>query len=395
MSGKMQFLSHYYHLLTFSVLLLFRFNMYSMLVSDIIQAIEGFAPPQYQESYDNSGLQVGNPGAEVKGVLLSLDVTEALIDEAITRNCNMIVAHHPLLFSGLKRIAGNNYVERIVIKAIKNDISIYAAHTNLDNVYNGVNAKIAEKLGLKNCKVLAPMPSTLFKLYTYVPLAAVSVVRDALFAAGAGEIGKYSECSFAGNGTGTFKPGTGTNPTIGTTNGPRETVEEQKIEVIVPTHLRSAVLKALFASHPYEEVAYELVALQNSNQDLGAGLIGELETPVTETEMLSYIKNNMRTDLVRHTAFTGKKVKKVAVCGGSGSFLLKNAINAGADFFITGDFKYHQFFDAEGKIVIADIGHYESEQFTVEIFEAILNEKFPKFAILLSNINTNPVKYFS
>lgn len=395
MSGKMQFLLHYYHLLTFSVLLLFRFNMYSMLVSDVIKAIEDFAPPQYQESYDNSGLQVGNLDAEVKGVLLSLDVTEALIDEAIAHNCNMIVAHHPLLFSGLKRIAGNNYVERIVIKAIKNDISIYAAHTNLDNVYNGVNAKIAEKLDLKNCKVLAPMPGTLFKLYTYAPVAAASAVRDALFAAGAGDIGKYSECSFAGTGTGTFKPGAGTNPSIGTTDGPRESVEEQKIEVIVPTHLRSAVLKALFASHPYEEVAYELVTLHNSNQDLGAGLIGELDTPMSETEMLSYIKNNMRTDLVRYTAFTGKMVKKVAVCGGSGSFLLKNAINAGADFFITGDLKYHQFFDAEGKIVIADIGHYESEQFTVEIFEAILNEKFPKFAILLSNINTNPVKYFS
>jgi dinuclear metal center YbgI/SA1388 family protein len=366
-----------------------------MQVNDIIRTIDEFAPTVYQESYDNSGLQVGNPLAEVTGVLIALDITEALIDEALQRNCNMIVAHHPLLFSGLKTITGKTYVERIVQKAIKNDIHIYAAHTNLDNVANGVNAKIAGKLGLTSCSILSPMPGSLYKLYTYAPLRAADKVRDALFAAGAGNIGKYSECSFNTPGTGTFRPGADAEPAIGRPGGPRESVEEQKIEVLVPKHFKSAVIKALFASHPYEEVAYELVALQNTNQDLGAGMVGTLAVPMPEEDLLKHIKNNLKTSVIRHTALLGRQVSKVAVCGGSGSFLLSDAIGTGADFFITGDFKYHQFFDAEGKIVIADVGHYESEQFTVEIFEEILNKKFPKFAILLSNISTNPVKYFS
>jgi dinuclear metal center YbgI/SA1388 family protein len=366
-----------------------------MQVRDIINAIEEFAPTVYQEPYDNAGLQLGDVSASVRGVLLALDVTEALLDEAQQRDCNMIVAHHPLLFSGLKSITGSNYVERIVQKAIKHDIHIYAAHTNLDNVYNGVNAMIAEKLGLQDCSVLAPMPATLYKLYTYVPVPDADKVLNALFQAGAGSVGRYYECSFSTNGVGTFRPETGTNPTIGVPGGPRESVNEQKIEVIVPKHLQNKVLKALFSSHPYEEVAYELIALHNSNQQLGAGKIGLLPQPMSEQDFLKHIKTNMHVECIRHTALLNKPVQKVAVCGGSGSFLLKDAIKAGADFFITADFKYHQFFDADGHIVIADIGHYESEQFTIEIFQSLLNKKFPKFAILLSNINNNPVKYFS
>lgn len=372
----------------------FPFKRENMLVKDIMDVIEEFAPPTYQESYDNSGLQVGNPGEEVKGVLLSLDVTEAILDEAMERGCNMVVAHHPLLFSGLKRIAGKTYIERIVRKAIKNDIHIYAAHTNMDNIHNGVNAKIAEKLGLKETSILAPMSGTLSKLYTYVPQDAADKVRDAMFAAGAGDIGQYSQCSFNTNGTGTFKPGEHADPEIGQAGGAREWVEEVKIEVLVQRDKEQRILKALFEAHPYEEVAYEVIALQNTNQEIGAGMIGKLQQAMDERAFLSFLKERMKTDCIRHTMLKNKKVEKIAICGGSGSFLLKNAISAGADVFITGDFKYHQFFDADGKIIIADIGHYESEQFTLEIFQELLNKKFPNFATLLSNLSTNPVKYF-
>lgn len=365
-----------------------------MQVQDIIQAIEAYAPPAYQEGYDNSGLQIGDRQAEVRAVLIALDVTEAVLDEAIQRGANMIVAHHPLLFSGLKQISGRNYIERIVMKAIKNDINIYACHTNLDNVRNGVNAKIAEKLGLQNTSILTPMADSLYKLYTFAPVEAAASVRDAMFAAGAGSIGKYSECSFNTQGIGTFRPGEDTDPVIGLPGGPREEVKEVKIEVLVDKSRKAGVLRALVAAHPYEEVAYDIVPISKVNQDLGAGMVGELAEPVDETAFLQHIKTNMKADCVRHTPLLGRKVKKVAVCGGSGSFLLKDAIRSGADFFITADFKYHQFFDAEGRIVIADIGHYESEQFTSEIFLDIINRKFPNFATLLSNLSTNPVNYF-
>jgi dinuclear metal center YbgI/SA1388 family protein len=365
-----------------------------MTVKDIISPIEQLAPLVYQEGYDNCGLQVGNLDDVVTGVLISLDVTEAIVDEALARGCNLIVSHHPLIFSGLKRISGRTYVERVIQKAIKNDISIYAAHTNLDNMRNGVNAKIAGKLGLVNTSILSVKTGTLSKLYTYAPLAAADTVRDALLAAGAGEIGHYSECSFQAPGAGTFRPNPLANPGIGAAGGPRESVAEAKIEVLVTKDKERAVLNALFKNHPYEEVAYELIALQNPNQDIGAGMVGNLPQPIDEVQFLHYLKNNMHTACIRHTALTGKPITRVAVCGGAGSFLLRDAIQAGADIFITGDFKYHQFFDAEGKIIIADIGHYESEQFTLEIFDALLKKKFLNFAILLSNLSTNPVNYF-
>jgi dinuclear metal center YbgI/SA1388 family protein len=365
-----------------------------MLVKDIIIAIEHVASPAYQESYDNSGLQVGNTDDEVTGVLISLDVTETILEEAIHRGCNMIVAHHPLIFSGIKQISGRTYVERIIQKAIKNDISIYAAHTNLDNMYHGVNARIAQKLGLVNTSILTPKPGTLSKLHTYVPLNAADEVREALFAAGAGNIGFYNEASFNMAGTGTFRAHRDANPAIGQAGGARESVEEVKIEVLVEKHKEREVLSSLFKNHPYEAVAYELISISNSNQQIGAGMIGTLLEAMEESVFLAFLKKQMKTDCIRHTALKGKKIATVALCGGSGSFLLKDAIQSGADIFITGDFKYHQFFDAEGKIVIADIGHYESEQFTSEIFEEILNKKFPTFAILLSNFNTNPVKYY-
>ncbi len=365
-----------------------------MTVQDIINAIEAYAPTTYQESYDNCGIQVGNAADTVTGVLLTLDVTEAVVDEAMARGCNMIVAHHPLIFGGLKRISGRNYVERVVRMAIRNDITIYAAHTNLDNMQHGVNAKIAEKLGLVDTRILAPKSDVLYKLYTYTPIDAADRVRDALFAAGAGHISEYSECSFNTTGTGTFRPSASANPAIGQAGGERESVSELKLEVLVPTHARGEVMKALRASHPYEEVAYELIALQNPATQIGAGMVGRLPQPTAENDMLALIRDRMQARCIRHTALRGKPIERVALCGGSGSFLLRDAIAAGADIFITADFKYHQFFDAEGKIIIADIGHYDSEQYTPEIFEAILKKKFPTFAVLLSNLITDPVKYF-
>ncbi|MFN4246598.1 MAG: Nif3-like dinuclear metal center hexameric protein [Flavipsychrobacter sp.] len=363
-------------------------------VKDIMAAIEAYAPVAYQEGYDNSGLQVGDANAAVTGVLLTLDVTEAVLDEAIERGANMVVAHHPVIFSGLKRITGRNYVERIVHKAIKNDVHIYAAHTNLDNVLAGVNAKIAEKLGLVDTEILSVMSGTLRKLHTYVPVADLDKVRDALFAAGAGQIGKYSECSFGTDGKGTFRAAADANPVVGVAGGAREVANEVKLEVLLEKHNEGRVLKALFEAHPYEEVAYEVVALENKNQQLGAGMVGFLPKPMPESEFLGFLKEKMQVGCVRHTALKGTDIKKVAICGGSGSFLLKDTIGAGADVFVTGDFKYHQFFDAEGRIVIADIGHYESEQYTVEIFADIINRKFPNFAVLVSITNTNPVKYY-
>lgn len=365
-----------------------------MQVKDIIQTIETFAPAAYQESYDNCGLQVGELTDEVTGILITLDVTEDVVDEAMAKGCNMIVAHHPLIFSGLKKIMGRNYVERIVRKAIKNDINIFAAHTNLDNMRNGVNAKIAAKLGLISTTILQPKSAILSKLQTYVPAASADAVRDALFAAGAGQIGNYSECSFNTTGSGTFRPATNANPAIGMAGGEREWVNEVKIEVILEKHAERRALQALRNAHPYEEVAYEIIPINNLHQEIGAGMVGMLLQPMDELQFLAMVKETMKTGCIRHTALLNKKIERVALCGGSGSFLLNDALQAGADVFITADYKYHQFFDAAGKIIIADIGHYESEQFTSEIFEEILNKKFPNFAVLLSNLITNPVKYF-
>lgn len=365
-----------------------------MRISEVIALFENYAPSAYQESYDNSGLQVGNPDDTVTAVLLTLDITEEVLNEAIANNCNLIIAHHPLIFSGIKRLTSSNYVQRILQKAIKHDINLFAIHTNLDNMRHGVNERIAEKLGLINTQILSPVNNSLLKLYTYAPLEAADKIRDALFAAGAGTIGHYSECSFNTPGTGTFKADQKAKPYIGTAGGDRTDEAEVKIEVLVPVHLQNKIVQTLKANHPYEEVAYELVALQNKNQEIGAGLIGILETPLPETDFLQLLKLNMKSDCIRHTALRNKPIKKVAVCGGSGSFLLNDAIRTGADVFVSADFKYHQFFDAENQIVIADIGHYETEQYTVEIFDAILKKNNVTFAVLLSTLVTNPIKYF-
>jgi dinuclear metal center YbgI/SA1388 family protein len=361
-------------------------------VGEVMTALEAFAPPAYQENYDNAGLITGDKNWQVTGIMCCLDSTEAVLDEAISRGCNMVVAHHPIVFSGIKKITGKNYTERVIIKAIKHDIAIYAAHTNIDNVRMGVNEKIAQKLGLKNCRVLDQKKQVIKQLHFYVPVANAEQVKQALFDAGAGQIGEYSECSFSLEGVGTFKPGNNSNPTIGS-KGSRHHEQEMRVEIIFPYYLEAKVLHALKASHPYEEVAYGIFTLDNHHQLVGSGLAGELAEPMNEMDFLHFLKEKMQTACIRHTELLGGKVKKVAVCGGAGSFLLPHAISAGAAVFITGDFKYHQFFDADGQIVIADIGHYESEQFTAELFYDILREKFPNFALHLTKTVTNPIKY--
>jgi dinuclear metal center YbgI/SA1388 family protein len=363
-----------------------------MQIKEITHFIESIAPLAYQESYDNAGLIVGNENDEVSGVLITLDITEKIIDEAIDRKLNLVIAHHPVVFGGLKKLNGRNYVERSVLKAIKNNIAIYAAHTNLDSVFGGVNSKIAEKLQLQNCRVLVPMQGFLKKLVTFVPVADADKVRSALFEAGAGHIGNYDSCSYNLTGVGSFKGNENTNPYV----GEKEKLhfeEETRIETIFPKHIQHKLIGALLKAHPYEEVAYDIYPLDNEFTMAGTGMIGELAAPVDEHHFLQTIKETFHCQVLKHTSLLGKPIQKVAVCGGSGSSFLSKAMAQNADIYISADFKYHQFFDAEQKIIIADIGHYESEQFTKEVFYELLTKKFPKFAVHLSEIITNPVSY--
>lgn len=361
-------------------------------VGDVSKWIENVAPTALQENYDNVGLLIGDSSMQVSGTLLTIDVTEAVVDEAIEHNCNLIIAHHPLIFGGIKRITGSTYIERCIIKAIKNDIAIYVAHTNLDNVSNGVNAKIAEKIGLINLKILRPKSNILLKLVTYVPHNHLSEVQQALFNAGAGEIGKYSECSFSSQGVGTFKANKDTHPYIGAI-GECHQEAETRLEVILPDYIKNKVLKALFEVHPYEEVAFDIIPLNNSWNAVGAGMIGELPEEMTLENFLLHIKKTFGLPTIRYTDSRNKTIKKVAFCGGSGSIFLTDAIQQNADAYLSGDFKYHQLFDGEDNIMIADIGHFESEQFTKEIFKDIISKKMPNFAIRISDIKTNPINY--
>lgn len=362
-------------------------------VSDIAQYLERISPIALQEDYDNAGLLVGNKEQEVSGVLCTLDITEEVIAEAIRKKCNMIVAHHPIIFRGLKKLTGKNYVEKCVIKAIKNDIALYAIHTNLDNVHVGVNKKIADKLQLNNTRILSVKNNNLLKLTFFVPMRDTEKVLNAVFEAGAGQIGEYKNCSFKLVGTGTFTPSDNANPHIGEANK-HEEVQENRVEVILPKYAQNAVMNALRSNHPYEEVAYYLSELINDNQETGAGMVGNLAKPMKEAEFLDYLKDKMQLKAIKHTPLLDREISRVALCGGSGSFLLRDAISQKADIFITSDFKYHEFFDAENQIVIADIGHYESEFFTKELLVEFLNKKFTTFAILISETNTNPVNYF-
>lgn len=364
-----------------------------MTIKELTDYLEKIAPLNYQEDYDNCGLIVGDANAEITNVLVSLDVTLEVIEEAIAKKCNMIIAHHPLIFRGLKKLNGKNYIEKSVIKAIKNDIAIYAIHTNLDNITNGVNFKIAEKLNLQNVSILKPKSDTLMKLTVFCPLENTPKLQNALYAAGAGEIGNYSSCSFKSAGIGSFKPNSAAVPVIGQ-NNKYEEVEENRLEVVFPSFLKGKILEAMRKNHMYEEVAYYLHKIENHNQDVGSGAVGSLPEAMNPNEFLAYLKEAMNLKVIRFTETKAEKIKKVAVCGGVGSFLLSDAKYAGADAFVTADYKYHEFFDAENQIMIADIGHFESEVYTKDLIVEIISKKFTNFASYLSEIDTNPIKYY-
>jgi len=363
-----------------------------MKISEITSFIENYAPISLQESYDNCGLLVGNKSTEITGALITLDVTEEVIDEAINKKCQLIISHHPLIFQGLKKINGTTSTEKILIKAIKNDLSIYAAHTNLDNIDKGVNSILCNKIGLLNTAILRPGKDILRKLVTFCPTDQADDVRKAIFEAGAGKIGDYDSCSFNTEGEGTFRALENANPFVGETNK-LHFEPEVKIEAIYPYYNEANIIKSLISAHPYEEVAYDIYPLANKFYRAGAGMIGFIEEEIIDIAFLEMVKHKINIGCIRHSNLSGMKIKKVAICGGSGSFLINDAIAAGADIFLCGDLKYHDFQLASDNFIIADIGHYESEQFTIELLYNILIKNFPKFALRISEINTNPVNY--
>lgn len=363
-----------------------------MKISQIIAELEDYAPLSLQENFDNSGLQVGDVSGEVRGVLLCLDVTENVVDEAIKKDCNLIVSHHPLLFKPLKKLTGKTCIERCVIKACKNDIVIYASHTNMDNAFGGVNYHLAEKIGLQNVRALSPKKDCLLKLVTFVPAAQAETVRNALFDAGAGQIGNYDSCSFDISGSGTFRAGEDAHPYAGSI-GEYHTEPEVRIETVVPAYKKSAVLRALLSAHPYEEPAYDFYTLGNEWEQVGSGIVGELSTPESEETFLQKLKSGFGLKALKHSPFTGKQIRKVALCGGSGAFLIPDAIACGADIFITGEAKYNDYYDVDNRILLAVIGHYESEVPTKEIFYDIITKKITNFAVHFSTVNTNPVNF--
>ncbi|MBT3208823.1 MAG: Nif3-like dinuclear metal center hexameric protein [Bacteroidetes bacterium] len=364
-----------------------------MKINELTTFLEAQFPLDFQEDYDNSGLIIGDKNQTISSVLLCFDITEDIVDEAIEKQCNLIISHHPIIFSGLKKITGKNYVERIVIKAIQNNIAIYSAHTNLDSAQGGINTKICEKIGLSNCKVLSPKTDFLKKIVTFAPIQDAEKVRQALFGAGGGKIGDYDFCSYNIEGIGSFRASESANPYVGE-KGKIHFEKEVRVETIFPKYLQSQIIEALLNAHPYEEVAYDIYPLDNLYEKAGMGMIGELKDSIDEISFLKKLKSDFNVNTVRHSELLGKKIRKVAVCGGSGSFLLKNAIAASADIFVSGDFKYHEFFDAEKKILIADIGHFESEQIAINIFYDLLTKKFSNFAVFLSGKNLNPINYY-
>jgi dinuclear metal center YbgI/SA1388 family protein len=363
-----------------------------MHISDITTCIETFAPLSLQEEYDNSGLLIGHPHQEVQKALICIDVTENILEEAISRGCDIIIAHHPLIFKGIKRLTGSNEIERIIEKCIHRGIAVYSAHTNLDNTSEGVNAMLCKKIGLINTRVLKSSVGILRKIVTFCPQNYAGKVRQALFDAGAGHIGNYDSCSYNSSGSGSFRALENANPFVGSLNE-LHFEDEIRIETVFPYYKQKAVVNALLSSHPYEEVAYDIYRIENNYTGAGSGMIGELTQPENEHDFLIRIKELLGGGTIRHTPLTGRQIKNVAMCGGSGSFLIRDAMAAKADVFITGDVKYHDFFQAENQILIADVGHYESEQFTKELLFTLLTEKFPNFAVLISETLTNPIIY--
>jgi dinuclear metal center YbgI/SA1388 family protein len=363
-----------------------------MNLSEITSYLNSEIPLSLQESYDNCGLLVGNANSEITGVMICLDITEEVIDEAIEKKCNLIISHHPLIFSGIKSLTGRTYTERIVIRTLKENIAVFALHTNLDNHFEGVNDFLCRKLGILNAEILRPIQGKLRKLVTFCPLSYASLVREAIFNAGAGQIGNYDSCSYNSTGEGTFRALAGSTPFVGE-QGELHTEPEMRIETIFPVFLENDVITALKQAHPYEEVAFDIYPLTNIHHRIGAGMIGTLPQEINAEEFLINVKKNLQIGCIRHTNIKNKKVQRIAVCGGSGSFLINDAIACNADIYMTGDIKYHDFFIPENRMILADIGHFESEQFTKELIYTLLKKKFTTFALFISGTNTNPVNY--
>lgn len=361
-------------------------------IREVTGFLEDMAPRSLQESYDNSGLLTGSADRPCTGVVVSLDATEAVVMEAVARNANLVVAHHPLIFKGLKRVDPADPVGRALVAAIRNDVAVYAMHTNLDNVLPGVNSALADRLGLSGQRALRPMEGRLRKLHCFVPATHLEAVRSALFEAGAGRIGRYRECSFSSPGNGTFTAGEGARPFVGERDKPHEE-PELRLEVVFPSHLEARILKAMRTAHPYEEVAYDLLRIENTVEAIGSGLVGELPAETGESDFLDMVASVCGTPLLRHSAPTGRSVRRVALCGGSGGFLLPDALRSGADAFLTADLRYHDFFEPDGRLLLVDMGHGEGESFMVDLVSGALYEKFPTFAVLKSAVRTNPVHY--
>ena len=361
-------------------------------IKDILKEIEQYAPLPLQESFDNAGVQVGDANQYATGALLCLDVTEEVMDEAIEKGCNLVISHHPLAFKSFKSLTGSTYIERCLMKACKYDLVVYAAHTNLDNAVGGVNYRLAELIGLQNVRILSPQKGALLKLVTFVPEAYAELVRTTLFNVGAGCIGSYDSCSYNLHGEGTFRAGEDCHPFCGEV-GKLHFENEVRIETVLPVYKKATVTRALLSVHPYEEPVFDFYALDNTWDQAGSGVVGELPESENELAFLQRIKALFSVGCVKHSPFTGKVIREVAICGGSGAFLIKDAINYGADVFITGEAKYNDFYDVEDRILLAVIGHYESEVCTKDIFYNIISKKFPTFAVHFSNVNSNPVKY--
>jgi len=364
-----------------------------MKLVDLTSYLDSAIPLSFQEDYDNSGLQVGLPDKNISSALLTLDVTEEVLDEAIAEGCDVIISHHPVIFQPVRRITGRSSTERILRKAILNDVAIYSAHTNLDVIQGGVSKKMAEKMKLRNIRVLVPLKGKLLKLVTFIPEASLDKVKDAIFLAGAGEIGNYDRCSFTIPGTGSYRGNESTNPYAGK-KGTVHLEKEIRFETILYSHLKDKVIQALLEAHPYEEVAYDLYPLENMNADAGTGCTGELLLPLGKDDFLRYVSEVFDVRGIRYSGQIKGKIKKVALCGGAGGPLLKDAEASGADAYVTADIRYHSFLEAGDKILVVDIGHYESEKFSTEILSDLIIKKFPKFAVRFSEINTNPINYF-
>ena len=364
-----------------------------MIVQELLKTLEQWAPTAYAEDFDNVGLLIGNSQSKCSGVMITLDCTEAVINEAIADNCNVIISFHPILFSGLKKITGANYVERVAIKAIEHKISIIALHTRLDNHPDGVSNILCKRLKIKKSQVLIPKKDNLKKLVVYVPENYTEAILESLHKAGAGNLENYKECSFLLEGTGRFMGIDKSNPHIGKPSE-KISLKEIQINVVFESHLYHDIQKALREAHPYETIAYEVYSLINSFSEVGMGRIGSLKKEMDLSSFLNFVKKQLNSKVIRHSPPTNKLIKKVAVLGGSGSFAIEDAKRQGADAFITADLKYHQFYQGEKSLLLVDVGHYESEQYIKNLIFDYLTEKLPSFAFVLSRTKTNPVNYF-